>query len=200
MNMIKMAATGEFDGTNSAQSKTPEQGDFRYVWAPSNSQPEQSDYHSYLQSDDEFDFEQIPRGAGLHDSELPPAPFKFPEHDTVIKTARQLSSLASRQSSRAERIHHLQNMGEMGTSQQRNAYPEYRQHPRSASLCGPVPTGNFKSKSHRPRSRSANTPVGRRETEQYPPPPVKVSISKENIKVGTPNSARARLRYTSHWD
>ena len=212
--MIRMAATGEFDGASMRDPKASEQ-DFRYVWAPSNSQMEHSDHYSYLQSDDEFDFETYEEAkkakqfaAGLQDPEPPNAytPFKFPEHDTVIKTARQLSNLASRQSSRAER--HLHEMSEMGMPQ-RNAYSEprnaqrsSRQHSRSASFTGngPVPTGNFGNKSHRPRSRSANAPIGRKDMEQYPPPPVRVSVSKENIQASKPGSARARLRYTSHWD
>ena len=211
LNMIRMAATGEFDGANSAQSKASDQTDVRYIWAPENSQTEHSDHYSYLLSDDEFDFDHETQtdpthaaAAGLQDAKPFQASFKFPEHDTVIKTARQLSSLASRQSSRAERLHHLQS--EMAMPQ-RNAHPdpEYivsRQHSRSASLSGPIPTGNFKSKSHRPRSRSrsANVPVGRNDVRQYPPPPVRVSVSKENIQLGKPGSGKPKLRYTSHWD
>ena len=215
--MIRMAATGEFDGAGSAQGKSSEQGDFRYVWAPGHSQQEQLDQNSYLLSDDEFDFyhqlgggdegELQGQGAGLFDPEPPPAPFKFPEHDTVIKTARQLSSLASRQSSRAERIYLIQNgMTDVGASH-KNGYSELkntqrmsRNHPRSTSLSGPVPTGNVKSSAHRPRSRSANAPVRQKDIDQYPPPPVKVSVSKDNIQVGKPGSAKARIRYTSHWD
>ena len=195
----------------SPQSKPSDQSDVRYVWAPGNSHAEHS---SYLQSDDEFDFDhEIYRdathgdAAGLQDPEPFQPPFKFPEHDTVIKTARQLSSLASRQSSRAERLQHLQTMGEMGLGMpQRNPGLEHvrvcpsREHPRSASLSGPMPTGNFKSKSHRPRSRSANAPIRQKDAEQYPPPPVRVSVSKENIQVGKPGSGRPTLRYTSHWD
>lgn len=213
LNMIRMASTGELEGASVRNPKASEQ-DFRYIWAPGNSQAQYSDHYSYLQSDDEFDFDAHQDtnkanhlGAGLQDPELPNTPFKFPEHDTVIKTARQLSNLASRQSSRAER--HLQEMSEMGMPQ-RNAYPEPRvtlggrQHSRSASFAGngPTLTGNFKSKSHRPRSRSANVPIGRKgnSMEQYPPPPVRVSVSKENIQTSKPGSARARLRYTSHWD
>lgn len=207
-----MTATGELDGANT-HSQASEQ-DFRYVWAPGHSQTGHSDHYSYLQSDNEFDFDmqeeasrEKPVVAGLHDSEPSPAPFKFPEHDTVIKTARQLSNLASRQSSRTERLHHFQDMSEMGM-QQRNAYSEprkargSRQHSHSASFTGPAPTGNFKSNSYRPRSRSANVPVGRKDVEQYPPPPVRVSVSKENIQVGNPSSGRTmgKLRYTSHWD
>ena len=213
LNMIRMSATGELEGTSVRDPKASEQ-DFRYIWAPGNSQAQYSDHYSYLQSDDEFDFDTHEDtkkanhfGAGLQDPEPQNAPFKFPEHDTVIKTARQLSSLASRQSSRTER--HLQGMSEMGIPQ-RNAYSEPRvtqggrQHYRSASFAGngPALTGNFKSKSYRPRSRSANAPVGRKDNnmEQYPPPPVRVSVSKENIHTSKPGSARARLRYTSHWD
>lgn len=216
LNMIRMATTGELEGMTTAQSKASEKDDFRYIWAPGNSQTNGTDHHSYLMSDDEFDFDQDPRGhtinrgmaAGLQDAEPPldPAPFKFPEHDTVIKTARQLSSLASRQSSRAERASYFQEAA--GMPQQRGVHYEQkrsrgmgRPHPRSASLSGPVPTDIFKGKVHRPRSRSANTPVRSREMEQYPPPPVQVSVSKENINAGgKPGSGRARLRYTSHWD
>lgn len=215
--MIRMAATGEFDGASmSSQSKASDQSDIRYIWAPGNSHAEQPEHYSYLQSDDEFDFDhEIHRdathggAAGLQDPEPFQPPFKFPEHDTVIKTARQLSSLASRQSSRAERLGHLQTMGEMGLGiPQRNAHPEpehfhvhpSREHPRSVSLSGPMPTGSFKSINHRPRSRSANTPIRQKDTEQYPPPPVRVSVSKENIQVGKPGSERHKLRYTSHWD
>ena len=212
LNMIRMAATGELEGANVHDPKASEQ-DFRYVWAPGNSQAQYSDHYSYLQSDDEFEFETQQDsnranqfGAGLQDPEPPNAPFKFPEHDTVIKTARQLSNLASRQSSRAER--HLQEISEMGMPH-RSTYSEPRatlggrQHSRSASFTGngPALTGNFKSKSHRTRSRSANAPIGHRDNvDQYPPPPVRVSVSKENIQMGKPGSARARLRYTSHWD
>ena len=213
LNMIRMAATGELEGTGVRDPKASEQ-DVRYVWAPGNSQAAPySDHYSYLQSDDDFDFETNKAdpyyfGAGLQDPEPQNVPFKFPEHDTVIKTARQLSNLASRQSSRAER--HLQEISEMGLPQ-RSVYleprvtPGGRQHSRSASLTytgnGPSLTGNFKSKSHRSRSRSANAPVGRKDNmEQYPPPPVKVSVSKENIQTSKSGSARARLRYTSHWD
>ena len=216
LNMIRMAATGEFDGANVfSQSKASDQSDVRYIWAPDNSHAEHSEHYSYLQGDDEFDFDhEMHRdatqchgdAAGLQDPEPFQPSFKFPEHDTVIKTARQLSSLASRKSSRADRLHHLQNMG-MGIPQG-NPRPELeyvrgrpsREHPRSASLSGPMPTESFKRKSHRPRSRSANVPVGRKGAEQYPPPPVRVSVSKENIQVGKPGSGRPTLRYTSHWD
>ena len=219
LNMIRMAATGELEGAgHGAHDPKASDQDFRYVWAPGNSQAQYSNHYSYLQSDDDFDFEAQQDsnkanlfGAGLQDPEPQNAPFKFPEHDTVIKTARQLSNLASRQSSRAER--HLQEMSEMGLPQ-RSAYsvepriitPGGRQHSRSASFTGngPTLTGNFKSKSHqaRARSRSANAPVGGRDNveHQYPPPPVRVSVSKENIQTSKPGSARAKLRYTSHWD
>jgi hypothetical protein len=217
LNMIRMAATGELEGAgHGVHESKPSEQDFRYIWAPGNSQAQYSDHYSYLQSDDDFDFDAQHDsnkaslfGAGLQDPEPQNAPFKFPEHDTVIKTARQLSNLASRQSSRAER--HLQEMG----LPQRSAYsaeprlvtPGGRQHSRSASFTGngPTLTGNFKSKSHqaRARSRSANAPnIGGRANDerQYPPPPVRVSVSKENIQTSKPGSARAKLRYTSHWD
>lgn len=209
-----MAATGEFDGASAGDHKANPEQDFRYVWAPGNSQAPYSDHDSYLLSDDDFNYEAGEHAnkvnqfaAGLQDSDpQPSAPFKFPEHDTVVKTARQLSNLASRQSSRAGR--HLQEMGvPLG-----NAYHDLtiatkgsRQHSRSASATGsngPVLMGNVRSKSHRPRSRSVNAPIGRKDNnmEGYPPPPVRVSVSKENIQTSKPGSARARLRYTSHWD
>lgn len=207
-----MAATGELEGMKAPQQRASNKDDFRYIWAPGNSQTDQAaDYCSYLQCDDDFDFDTMQYGgrrlggevAGLHDSESPTDPFRFPEHDTVIKTARQLSSLASRQSSRAERMHYNQTIGDTGLLQ-RNAHYDSRsgsrQHPRSLSLSGPVPTGNIKSTASRSRSRSANAKVGQKDTDQFPPPPVRVSVSKDNIQVGKPGSARVKLRYTSHWD
>lgn len=158
---------------------------------------------------------------GLYDVQ-DPAPFKFPENDTVIKTARQLSRLASRQSSRASKAMGLelskehwspsnttqlamaQNLSK-DTSEQLKSYLQKQSRDRctrSASLSGPMASGH-RPMSGRPRSRSATT--GSAACSPFPPAPIKVSVSQERIRDGGKKSGssqqqvRTKLQYTSHW-
>lgn len=218
--MIRMAATGEIGPT---QTPRPHDTQVQYVWAPQIShsrKPRQENL--YLSDDDDFEFSTINDVNEKNSGSLEEAPFKFPEHDTIINTARQLSNLASRQSSRAERginpgwsFHHNQEAADerrlskiaaqltSSRSQREHHGNQRSQHVRSASLTGPTYTltGNRKSSSSRRlRSKSANNAPIQSIVDSYPPPPVKVHVTKEAIRSSTAGSGKTQLRYTSHWD
>ena len=220
LNMIRMAATGEIDANPPSTRPQTHESQYRYVWSPEQSHTRKSrarrsdPTHYFSDEETEFDFsyganfqEQYP------DEEYPnTTAFKFPEHDTVIQTARQLANLASRQSSRGQRTRSL-DMSETKThgflsegGHQMQARPlshrssSAHHHSRSTSLTamgGQTSTG---SASHRrARSRSATATHTQGNDSQYPPPPVRVSVTKEKLRNGSA-SGKARLRYTSHWE
>ena len=150
---------------------------------------------------------------GLYDAPDNP-PFKFPENDTIIKTARQLSNLASRQGSRcgtasamrrtlskeppspsrAAQLAMADNLSKSTTDQLQSYLKKQSREKRtwSATLSGPTAT---KPNIRRPRSRSATAGVS------YPPPPVKMTVSKAKLRdVGSAGAGpTAKLQYTSHW-
>ncbi len=155
------------------------------------------------------------QSTGLYDVDDSP-PFKLPENDTVIKTARQLSNLASRQGSRCgtanvmfkglsakeppspsrnAQLAMAENLSK-STSEQLQSYLKKHnreKHSRSASLSGPVA---IKPTSKRPRSRS--TTAGSN-TANYPPAPVKLTVTKERLRDGGGSrQMTAKLQYTSH--
>ena len=218
--MIRMAATGEL-GTNQTPRPQTSDSHIQYIWAPSKSQTRKPRHeYSYLSDDEDFEFSLNEGDAEKDQGSLEGASFKFPEHDTVIKTARQLSNLASRQSSRGERgvgpgwshqHHHHKDVtdearlakiaAQLASSRSQQSHGSRGHHVRSASLSGPTLTGNRKTSSRRSRSKSANAPVNTF-ADSYPPPPVKVHVTKETIRGSTAgnSSRKAKLRYTSHWD
>ncbi len=154
---------------------------------------------------------------GLYDTD-DNVPFKLPDNDTVIKTARQLTNLASRQGSRCGTANSMfrglsakeplspsrkaqQAMAEnlsKSTSEQLQSYLQKHsreKHSRSASLSGPMATRPIVK---RPRSRSAAT-VGSTATANYPPAPVKLTVTKERLRdSGGSRQATGKLQYTSH--
>ncbi len=154
--------------------------------------------------------------AGIYDTD-DSIPFKLPDNDTVIKTARQLSNLASRQGSRSGTANSMfrgmsakeplspsrkaqltmaKNLSK-STSEQLQSYLQKHsrdKHSRSASLSGPMETRPIIK---RPRSRSAT--VGST-AANYPPAPVKLTVTKERLRGGGGSQqATGKLRYTSHW-
>lgn len=221
LNMIRMAATGEIDANPPSTRPQTHESQYRYVWSPEQShmrksRAQRSDpTHYFSDEETEFDFsygenfqEQYP------DEEYPnTTAFKFPEHDTVVQTARQLANLASRQSSRGQRTRSL-DMSETKTHgflseggyqmqarplshRSSSAHHQSRpHHSRSTSLTAMGQTSTGSASHRRARSRSA---TATHTDSQYPPPPVRVSITKEKLRDGSA-SGKARLRYTSHWE
>lgn len=230
LNMIKMAACGELQDS-SLFDKRPHTSDsqVRYVWAPENSQQQQNSAnngYNYYNNSDNSNNEDInfpyqshaweEKVGGLADPANETAPFKLPENDTIVRTAHQLSRLASRNSSRADGkggvVKGLMNIkggtkgrsdgGEIDrllaqTLNQQNVMAAKIKRQRSASLTLPTPPRAQGKGQKRVRSRSVNAD-GKREI--LPPiGPAKASVTKETIQDGGKTSS-ARLRYTSHWD
>ena len=222
--MIRMAATGEIDANPPSTRPQTHESQYRYVWSPEQShmrktRARRSDpTHYFSDEETEFDFsygesfkEQYP-DEEYYDTTA----FKFPEHDTVIQTARQLANLASRQSSRGQRTRSF-DMSEAKThgflseyghqTQARplsqrlsSAHSQSRpQHSRSTSLSALSQTSTGSARYRRARSKSATGPHTQGNDSKYPPPPVRVSVTKEKLRDGAA-SGKARLRYTSHWE
>ena len=216
--MIRMAATGEIDANPPSTRPQTHESQYRYVWSPEQSHTRKSrarrsdPTHYFSDEETELDFsysenfqEQYP------DEEYPNTiAFKFPEHDTVIQTARQLANLTSRQSSRGQRTRSLDMsvLSEGGHQMQarplshRSSLAHYQSRPhhsRSTSLTAMGQTSTGSASHRRTRSRSATATHTQGNDPQYPPPPVRVSVTKEKLRDGSA-SGKARLRYTSHWE
>lgn len=225
--MIRMAATGETNANPSSTRPRTHELQYRYVWAPEKShtrkargpRPNPSSYRS--DDETEFDFsysarhrEQYPTEANMEPSDTT---FKLPEHGNVIRTARQFSNFASRQSSRIQKTRSL-DLSEVKTEdftsggghqiqassmaqQLPSSHDQFRQHrsrSNSFSGMGPKPTGALSRR--RMRSSSARATMPRPNYPENPTvPPVKVSVTKEKIQPDS-GSEKARLRYTSHWE
>lgn len=215
MNMIKMAACGEL-GDFPTRPQTAD-SKFRYVWAPQQSQGEgpanphaskerESEEYSYPYRSKHFE-EKI---GGLADP-AEDAPFKLPENDTIIRTAHQLSRLASRNGARAgmegglplkDKAKGQNDDINKLLAQKMSQYSVKNKRQRSASLHHlPAPNGQGKGQHFqtvkRARSRSVQSAGGRQDF--LPPIPTKVSVTKETIHGGSATGS-ARLRYTSHWE
>lgn len=216
--MIKMAACGELGGFPTRPQTAESQ--YRYVWAPMRSQ---SDGPHATQDGEskEFSFpyqsRQLEENAGGLADPVDDAPFKLPENDTIIRTAHQLSRLASRNSSRAGMEGGLKGLitkdkvkGQTGEEINKLLTQKMSQHvakikrQRSASLHIPVPNeqvrGQHSRGVKRARSRSVQSGGGDVSRKNFLPSiPVKVSVTKETIHGGS-GGGSARLRYTSHWE
>jgi hypothetical protein len=206
LNMIKMAACGEFGDFPTRPQTSDSQ--FCYVWAPKNSQSERGVNH-HAPQDGESAAYNYPYHQSRHLEEKvgglsgPPddSPFKLPENDTIIQTAHRLSRLASRNSTRTGMEGGRKGLDRQPDddidkllAQQVSQHSMKSKRQRSASLHLPSPNGGQRVKTvRRARSRS----VGRQ--DNLPPIPVKVSVTKETVH-GKPGSGSARLRYTSHWE
>ena len=215
-----MAATGELDSNPTVTRPQTHESQYRYVWTPTISQTRKSHMKKSHSSENVWDeVGWMGKGYNYSHAEGPEnsqndAPFKFPENDTVIKTARQLSNLASRQTSRTAKARSLDlsdfalgtDTGNTNRDKQLR-FQSRKHHSKSASLSGPMPTGidgptTSRPRSVRSRTRSAMlTPISQslKSNATHPPLPVKISVTKERIRSGTP-SGNPKLCYTSHWD
>lgn len=217
LNMIRMAATGQLDSKAAVTRPQTRESQYRYVWTPATSQTKKKT--PMRKSREEWD-DTGWMGKGYNHSATEEAgnlksdaPFQFPVNDTVVKRARQLSNQASRQTLRAEKTRSLDlstfvpRIGSANAERVKHSrIQSQRSHSKSASLSGPMPTGianpaTLKPRSVRPRTRSATlTPISRSlKSDTYPPPPVRISVSREELHRGTPGG-EPRRRYTSHWD
>ncbi len=207
--MIKMAACGEFQDFTSRPHTADSQT--RYIWAPKRSHTHYNrKAHTYHrdrvveptyqnQGEVMYDLEKL---GGLSGEVMEDTPFKLPKNDTIIRTAHQLSRLASRNSSRASAtgLAGLEEDADINKvlAQKLSKNKSGRvKHQRSATL--PLPSSKL-SKGvgqgagvQRSRSRSVSR-------DRLPPIPGKGkgSVTKETIRGG--GSGSARLRYTSHWE
>ena len=192
----------------------------RYVWAPDLSQPqgrthnEESTKYNYPYQNREWE-EKV---GGLSDpAGDEAAPFKLPENDTIVRTAHQLSRLASRNSSRADGMKGLTNFPkgkghddeiDKLLAQKLNKYSvvgdKKQQRQRSTSLNIPTPNGQIRGQASaavkRTRSKSLQSGSGIRVcgNQSRLPPIGKASVTKETIEGGV--GGAPRLRYTSHWE
>lgn len=216
--MIKMAACGELNQVSTRPHTSDSQS--RYVWAPDKNH-KNTKKKPYWNGEEEAEFNFPYRNqdcdmGGLNDMEEEVS-FKLPANDTIVKTARQLSRLASRNSSRRSTsgeinfppTHTLSGGGgsDINTKlgHQLNATSQNKQatkRQRSASLHLPTLTNHTKGKASK-RIRSLSEHSGAPGSRSGPTAPVKVSITKETIHGGGGGGGRgggsARLRYTSHW-
>lgn len=230
LNMIKMAACGELQDTSLIHTRPyTTDSQIRYVWAPELSQPSKNPHgHAHNEDSAKFDFpyqkrEWEEKVGGLSDSAGDEAaPFKLPENDTIVKTAHQLSRLASRNSSRAvimdgmkglanfPRIKGQDDQIDKMLAQKLNEYSmtgdRKQERQRSSSLNLPTPNGQVRGQAlaavKRARSKSLQGGSGIQVCgKQSRLPPIssgKASVTKENIVGG--EGGAPRLRYTSHWE
>ena len=211
-----MAACGELPDSFHSRPRTSESREYCYVWAPNKSHTHtKKSHYSNQNNNTEFNFpyqsqeqEQTIGGLQEADDDLP---FKLPANDTIVRTARQLSRLASRNGSRSAR--------EVGDLYQVEAHDinkkiaEKLKDPvndkvirrrRSASLNMPTSTHHHNTKGEstslkKTRSRSMHAKLPAAAEANYPPAPVKVAVTKESIH-GTGERGSSRLRYVSHWE
>jgi hypothetical protein len=156
LNMLRMAATGEIDP---------------YPHSANRSQCKESsiqhENHSIQHAND------IPA-----DFEFPieNPPFKYPQHDTIVKTAH--SRLASRQNQPQMSFHErLQNELNNDQASKRGGTSNSRR--RSKSISGQPSSSNG---SRRPKSQSQGRDNPMAEPG-YPPPPVRVNVSREQLRM-----------------
>ena len=105
------------------------------------------------------------------------------DEDRIVQVARQLSHLASRQG------HNV--MDEM---YYQSPWQHQRTRPRSASM-DQWPITNGHTSKRRTRSHSANTVA----KTTSPPPPVSVTVTKQQLQEPQQNRPPTRLRYVSTW-
>ena len=213
--MIKMAACGELQELSSRPHTSDSH--VRYIWAPKRSQLTKHPPR-YSQSAEGRGNEGYYQGyeeayGGLSEG-IEDAPFKLPDNDTIIRTAHQLSRLASRNGTRsasgiegvngsnrpskekAQDDHVNKLLGQKLKEYANQGSANKRQ--RSASLSvDNKRAGQSSARPKRARSSSLNSGIKDRLPPIRAPGPVNVSITKEKIQGG---SGSARLRYTSHWD
>ena len=214
MNMIKMAAFGEL-GDFPTRPQTADSR-FRYVWAPRQSQSKghvnprapqgrETEEYSYPYQSKHLE-EKI---GGLSDP-VDDAPFKLPENDTIIRTAHQLSRLASRNGARAgmeggmlptdKAKGQTDDINKL-LAQKMSQHSVKNKRQRSASLNLPTPNRQGKGQHFQSvkRARSRSVQSAGSKQDFLPPIPTKVSVTKETIRGGSATGS-ARLRYTSHWE
>lgn len=208
--MIKMTACGEFQDL-STRPNTASNIQTHYVWAPKRSHTHDNK-KSHTYSDDyrnhgdepyyqkEWERYDVEKLGGLSGEMMEDPPFKLPENDTIIRTAHQLSRLASRNSSRASTtgLTSLEKDADINKVLAKKLNEKNGRGKRQRSATLPLPTNKHsKGAGHgagvqRARSRSVSREI-------LPPiPNGKASITKETITGG--GSGSARLRYTSHWE
>lgn len=230
--MIKMVACGELQDFPS-RPHTSDSSQVRFVWAPQWSQipshlPHEQggwghDHHAPSQYQQQQQERQRVEDEGYQygglEGDLGDAPFKLPSNDTIIRTAHQLSRLASRNTSRqdvtamATSLEGTKGLNGKGKSDDVNRMlgqklKEYAtgegkvRRQRSASLNSPHKggvAGGGGATNKRGRSRSVSSGgVKDRLPPLRAPGPVNVSVTKETIQGGGSRGS-ARLRYTSHW-
>ena len=103
--------------------------------------------------------------------------------DPIVQVARQLSHLASRQ-----------NQNVIDEMYYQSPWQHQRMRPRSASM-EQHPVTNGHSNKKRVRSHSANTFA----KATSPPPPVSVTVTKQQLQDPQQSRPPTRLRYVSTW-
>ena len=167
--MLRMAATGEIDPYPTRPQM--HHSNSHYVWKPTltSHEPEQSSYDFQINNEQTSDMDADTL-------------FKLPKHDTIIQTAR--SRLSSRQS---DRSFHDQLQNEL--DHQANTLKRLHSRHRSSSVSNrPISIGLrglASQQSSRPRSRSAGHFRTICEDPFLPPPPIKVSVTREKIQEGS---------------
>ena len=167
--MLRMAATGEIDPYPTRPQT--HHSNYHYVWKPTltSHEPEQASYDFQINKEQTSDMDANTL-------------FKLPKHDTVIQTAQ--SRLSSQQS---DRSFHDRLQNEL--DHQANTLRRLQSRHRSSSLSNrPISTGLRglpSQQSSRPRSRSAGHFRTICEDPFLPPPPVKVSATREKIQEGS---------------
>ena len=222
LNMIKMVACGEIQVQGSAASSPrPYTSDSQNnVWVPGKSQNKahvMAPKNPTIYEDEEFNFPSLEKkdkgdkqmgGMCEIEEKIP----NFPESDNIIRTALTLSRQSSRRGQHSSGPHGVfgkrQNEGGMEILMKKwreeveSREDKVHTHRRSSSHNSTPLTSSHAAKSsalQRVRSLTVPTPTsgGAKRKVQQPPPPVKVSVTKEVIHS---NSGTPRLRYTSHWD
>lgn len=173
--MLRMAATGEIDPYPTRPQT--HHSNYHYVWKPTltSQEPEQLSYDFQINNGETSDM----------DANIP---FKLPKHDTIIQTAQ--SRLSSRQS---DRSFHEQLQNEL--DHQANTLRHLHSRHHSSLSNRPISNGLKASQQNlRPRSRSAGHFRTICEDPFLPPPPIKVSATREKIQEGS----TGRSRYAAH--
>ena len=181
MNMLRMAATGEIEANLTRTSSRP-----------STKEGQQQTPTVIPQVTEQAAVDSV--AADKLSSTLP---FEVPEHDTVIRSAH--SRLASRQSNRPGSAFHQTLQEELDQQADRLSVQlkSSSRRPRSSSVTSRPNTASENAfQTQKSRTRSWNTALPPKQHEVHlPPPPVKVTISKETLNM-TPSSSK---NYTSKW-
>ena len=204
--MMKMAAEGEFESGSSPSRPKTSESYYQYAWSPQRSSSHarhrsRSDSairlgtgkstlhstHRMRASTDALDF--LPQDNSL---------FGLPDHDSVIKASRHLSSMASRQSAASRQSLYSSVGEELGLpavpgAQSRLSNVSAKQPSHSEPT--PIDLPSKKPRKKQTRSTTATSSSG---NLKLPPPPVKVTITQEKLR-NPSGSKAAKLRYTSHW-